>query len=338
MNEVGERDAFIALVGPTGAGKTALSLALGEMLGGEIISMDSRQVYRGMDIGTAKATLAERARIPHHGLDLIDPDESYSAGQFARDARRHILGIRSRGRVPILVGGTGFFLRSLTHPLFEEPELDPDRRGRLQAFLEGKPAAELEGWVAALDPTRARIAAEGGPQRMVRTCLVALLTGYPLSDWHSRDGGPSPLHGLVVVLAVPSDVLDRRIDERVSSMEREGLVEEVRGLLDAGYRRADPGMSGVGYREVADHLRGRGTLEEALERTRLATRQYARRQRTWFRRQLPTGALEVDGTRPVPELAREIAAEWERRGGLAGNRPDTRGGSRRRSGERVLTG
>ncbi|MDH3224597.1 MAG: tRNA dimethylallyltransferase, partial [Gemmatimonadota bacterium] len=172
----------------------------------------------------------------------------------------------------------------------------------------------------------------------VRTCMIALLTGYRLSDWHARGNEPSPLRGLVVVVGIPTDVLDRRIDERVSSMEREGLVEEVRALLDAGYRSTHPGMSGVGYREVADHVGGRATLEEALERTRLATRQYARRQRTWFRRQLPPGSIEVDGTRPIMELARGIAAEWERRGGLAGHRPDTRGGSGRRSGERALTG
>ena len=303
--------AFVAIVGPTGAGKTRLSLAVAQVLDGEIISVDSRQVYRGMDIGTAKAGLAERAVVPHHGLDLIDPDENYSAGQFARDARSWIGEIRSRGRIPILVGGTGFFLRALTHPLFEEPPMDPDRRARLQQLLESKSPLELEAWVTALDPDRSRVAAEGGRQRLVRACLLPLLTGRPLSWWHARKPGPEPLRGLVLVLTLPTDVLDRRIDERVTQMEREGLVAEVRDLLRAGYEEGCPGMSAVGYREVVEHLKGETTLQEALDETRRATRQYARRQRTWFRRQLPPGAVELDGTRPIEELTAQAVLAWE---------------------------
>ena len=303
---------FLAIVGPTGSGKTALSIAVARALEGEIISMDSRQVYRGMDIGTAKVSLADRARVPHHGLDLIDPDQAYSAGQFGRDARRWIRDVGSRRRVPVLVGGTGFFLRALTHPLFEEPPLDPDRRARLRRFLEGKSVNQLAEWVRVLDPTRGAVAEEGGRQRLVRACVLPLMTGRPLSWWHARRPGPAPLEGLVLSITVPVDVLDRRIDERVAQMEREGLVEEVRSLLQAGYGEESPGLSAVGYREVVEHLAGRTTLQESMDRTRRATRQYARRQRTWFRRQLPPGALELDGTNEVGELAAEAVAAWKR--------------------------
>ncbi|NNF28450.1 MAG: tRNA (adenosine(37)-N6)-dimethylallyltransferase MiaA [Gemmatimonadetes bacterium] len=312
MSRRPEEHAFLAIVGPTGAGKTALSLSVAQALGGEIVSMDSRQVYRGMDIGTAKVTLADRGRAPHHGLDLIDPDEIYSAGRFARDARVWIRDIRSRGRVPILVGGTGFFLRALTHPLFEEPPMDPGRRTRLQRLLEDMPVEELEEWAGALDPARSPVAKQGGRQRLVRACLLPLMTGRPLSWWHARSPGPAPLTGLVLVVAVPVEVLDRRIDERVSHMEREGLVAEVQALLHAGYGEDSPGLSAVGYREVVEHLTGRTTLQDAMERTRRATRQYARRQRTWFRRQLPSGALELDGTRPVGELTAQAVSAWRR--------------------------
>src|SRR5690606_20214232 len=142
----------LVITGPTATGKTALSIEVAAALDGEIISMDSRQVYRGMDIGTAKPTPSQRARVPHHGLDIVDPDQRYSAGRFAADARRWIAEIRARGRVPLLVGGTGFFLRALTHPLFTEPEMPEPVRGRLHRYLRALPEGELRRWLARLDP------------------------------------------------------------------------------------------------------------------------------------------------------------------------------------------
>ncbi len=177
---------FLAIVGPTASGKTDLSLEVGRRLGGEVVSMDSRQVYRGMDVGTGKVTLRERALLPHHGLDLLEPNERYSAGQFARDAREWIRGIQGRGRVPLLVGGTGFFLRALIQPMFSEPELDGERLGRLRLFLNGLPGDELREFAKVLDPRRAELAADGGKQRLTRTVEMALLTGRSLSDWHSK--------------------------------------------------------------------------------------------------------------------------------------------------------
>lgn len=311
MNPAAAPD-FLAVVGPTCTGKTGLSLRVAEVLGGEIVSMDSRQVYRGMDVGTAKVARQARARIPHHGLDLRDPDQRYGAGEFARDARRWIASIAQRGRVPVLVGGTGFYLKALADPLFEEPDLDPHRRRALERFLEAMPRADLERWVRALDPDRAKTAAAGGRHRLLRTASMALLTGRPLSWWHRRHRGPTPLRGVVCVLQVPSDVLANRIDRRVRAMVADGWVEETARLLAAGYGREAPGMSGVGYREIVDHLEGRLSLAQAVERTQAATRRYARRQRTWFRGQLGPGAATVDGVAPLESQTAAVVDAWRR--------------------------
>lgn len=302
----------LALVGPTASGKTALSLEVAERLGGEVISMDSRQVYRGMDVGTAKATAAQRARVPHHGLDLVDPDERFGAGEFGRRARRWIAEIRARDRVPLLVGGTGFFLRSLTNPIFREPPLDPERRRAVQRYLEALDPARLHDWLRALDPeTGERLRSWGGRQRLVRALELPLLTGRPLSWWH-RAAPPEapPLRPLVFVLDMPRDRLDAAIDARVSDMVDAGLVEEVRGLLERGYGEGVPGMNATGYAELIPALRGEVELGEALERVRKNTRAYSRRQVTWFRHQLPAGSVWLDATRPREDLADEIARRW----------------------------
>ena len=302
---------FLAIVGPTAAGKTALSLRVARELDGEIISMDSRQIYRGMDIGTAKATVRERSAVPHHGLDIRDPGERYSAGEFGRDARRWIAAIRARGRVPLVVGGTGFFLKVLTDPIFREPPMNPQRRRTLEGALEGLPRADLERWVRALEPVRADIAVAGGRQRMLRALSIALLTGRPLSWWHRRTPADAePLRGVVCVIEVPTEVLDARIRERVRAMVADGFADEVAGLLEAGHGRDDPGLNGVGYREMADHLEGSIGLEEAVERTRVATRRYARRQRTWFRHQLGPDTVKVDGTAPLGAQCATVVEAW----------------------------
>lgn len=304
---------FLAVAGPTCTGKTRLSLQVAKALGGEIVSMDSRQIYRGMDVGTAKVAREERAQVPHHGLDLCDPGERYGAGEFARDARRWIAEIAARGRVPVLTGGTGFYLKALVDPLFEEPPLDRRRRDALERVLATMPRAELERWVRALDPARAETAAAGGPQRLLRAASVALLTGRPLSWWHRRrPGQAAPVRGLTCVLHVPSEVLADRIDRRVHAMVAAGWVEETASLLDAGWRPEDPGMSGVGYREIAEHVEGRLSLAEAVERAQAATRRYARRQRTWFRGQLGPDAVAVNGAEPIGRQAAAVAEAWRR--------------------------
>ncbi|GMV07541.1 MAG: tRNA dimethylallyltransferase [Gemmatimonadota bacterium] len=302
---------FLALVGATASGKTALSLEVARRLDGEIISMDSRQVYRGMDVGTAKAGAAERALVPHHGLDLVDPDQRYSAGRFARDARGWIAEIRARGRVPLLVGGTGFFLKAVTDPIFAEPILDQERRESLRRYLKALPRDRMEAWTRALDPERATLAVEGGPQRMSRTLEVALLTGRPLSGWH-RTAPPDGegVTGLVVRLELPREELDRRIALRARRMVEGGLVDEVRGLLERGYALEAPGMTGTGYREVVRFLQGASTEEEMVEEIAASTRRYARRQLTWLRNQLPPGSVALDATLPLEAQVESVVSLW----------------------------
>src|SRR5690554_6286024 len=224
------RDALV-ITGPTASGKTALSIEVARRIGAEIISMDSRQVYRGMDIGTAKVTPEERGEIPHFGLDLVDPDERYSAGRFARDAHRWIREIRGRGHVPLLVGGTGFFLRALTDPLFQEPDLPVERRERLKKYLDSQSDETLMRWLEILDPeSAATLRAQGGRQRIARALEVALLTGRTL-PWWQRHAPPQmmPIHPLVFVLDLPREQLYQRINARVHDMIDAGLVDEVRG-------------------------------------------------------------------------------------------------------------
>ncbi|MFG1691345.1 tRNA (adenosine(37)-N6)-dimethylallyltransferase MiaA [Gemmatimonadota bacterium] len=302
---------FLAITGPTATGKTALSLEVAARLDGEIISMDSRQVYRGMDIGTDKVSLRERARVPHHGLDTLDPDEFYSAGQFGRDARAWIREIRARGRVPLLAGGTGFFLRSLTHPLFPEPELDRDRLLALRSYLAGLPWMKLQEWVRVLDPDRSDAAIEGGTQRVTRALEVALLSGQPLSRWHdaTRGSEEAPVPGVIVALELPREELHRRIDTRVDSMADAGFSEEVARLMEAGYGPEAPGMTGTGYREMSAYLRGDLELEAALKEMKQSTRQFARRQETWFRHQLPS-ALRLDALSPLEEQVVRVVTAW----------------------------
>ncbi|HEV2132392.1 MAG TPA: tRNA (adenosine(37)-N6)-dimethylallyltransferase MiaA [Longimicrobiaceae bacterium] len=303
----------VAIVGPTASGKTSLSIEVARRLDGEVISMDSRQVYRGMDIGTAKATPEQRTTVPHHGLDLVDPDHRFSAGQFARFGRRWIAEIQDRGRVPLLVGGTGFFLRALTHPIFREPAHDPQQRAAVERLLAGMPTEELHRWLAALDPpTAERLSRWGGRQRLNRALELPLLTGRPLSWWHANAPPEArPLRPLVFVLDLPRSRLDAVIDARVGEMVEQGLVAEVESLVHAGYGAADPGMNATGYIELLQYLQGDVSLEEALEQVRRHTRAYARRQLTWLRNQLPEGAVWLDATRATPELAEEAVQRFK---------------------------
>ncbi len=280
--------------------------------------MDSRQVYRGMDIGTDKVSLTDRARAPHHGLDLLDPDEAYSAGRFGRDARRWITDIRARGEIPILAGGTGFFLRALTHPMFREPPLDRERQVALRRVLSRRTEVELVRWLERLDPERSSAVEAGGHQRLSRAVEIATLTGRPLSWWHAH-GDPEhpPEPGVVVVLELPRERLDENIGRRADRMVERGLLDEVATLLGAGYHRDDPGMTGTGYREMVDHLEGRAPLPEAMAAMTLQTRQYARRQLTWMRRQLPH-AHRVDATRPLDRQVDAVVAIWKASGARTG--------------------
>ena len=294
------------IVGPTAVGKTAVALALATHWPVEVISADSRQVYRRLDIGTAKPTRKERARLPHHGLDVVEPGTRYSAGRFARDAASWIEEVRNRARLPLVVGGTGLYIRALAEGLFREPELDPARRRSLDAFAARLEPLELLRWAGRLDPGFQG----GGRQRAARAIEVALLTGRPLTHWQAAARLGGAIRPWYVVLTVPRQVLHQRIARRAEEMMQRGLIEEVAAVLAEGHLPSAPGLDGIGIREAVEYLHGRRGRESVAEAIAISTRQYAKRQETWFRHQLAGDVVTLDATRPPDKLAAEIARLW----------------------------
>ncbi|MGE5092182.1 MAG: tRNA (adenosine(37)-N6)-dimethylallyltransferase MiaA [Bacillota bacterium] len=296
------------IVGPTGIGKTAVALALAAHWPLEVVSSDSRQVYRRLDIGTAKPTAKERLRVPHHGIDLIEPGTRYSAGRFAREAVAWLDDIRRRGRMPVVVGGTGLYVRALAEGLFAEPPVDPARRRALDAYTARLEPIDLVRWAGRLDPRYQG----GGRQRAARVIEIALLTGHPLSWWQRSAQAQGVLEPWYIVLTAPRPVLQARIQRRAEEMVRRGLIEEAAAVLSEGHAPHAPGLDGVGIREAVEYLhgkRGRDTVAEAIA---ISTRQYAKRQETWFRHQLAGERITLDATRPPEALAAEIAQAWEK--------------------------
>jgi tRNA dimethylallyltransferase len=298
------------LVGPTAVGKTAVALALTSHWPLEVISADSRQVYRRLDIGTAKPTRKERARVPHHGVDLVDPGERYSAGHFARDAVGWLADVHRRGKLPVVVGGTGLYVRALAEGLFTEPALDPAQRRSLDAWTARLEPIELLRWAARLDPGFRG----GGRQRAARAIEVALLSGRPLTYWQQAARAQGALDPWYIVLTVPRPVLHQRIARRSEEMVRRGVIEEVAAVLAEGHQPNAPGLDGIGIREAVEYLHGARPRETVAEAITVGTRQYAKRQQTWFRHQLSGNVITLDATRPPERLAAEIAALWERAG------------------------
>ena len=297
------------IVGPTAIGKTAVAFEIARQFPITVISADSRQAYRGLNIGTAKPTLEELRTVPHRGLDVVDPGEHYSAGRFASDAAEWIRSV-PEGRQAIVVGGTGFYVRALAEGLFREPPVDNERRARFRRwarFAEG-----LGRWASRLDSGYAG----GGRQRSARAVEVALLTGRPLSWWQRQAKLESQIFPWYVRLTAPRAVLHRQIEDRVLRMLDSGLVEEVQALLERGVPPDAPGLDGVGYREVVMYLNGDLPFTELAGKIAAATRRYAKRQETWFRHQLRgSEVLLMDVTDGPTTLAARFAASWERRGG-----------------------
>jgi tRNA dimethylallyltransferase len=295
------------LVGPTGIGKTAVALALAAHWPLEVISADSRQVYRRLDIGTAKPTPKERVRVPHHGIDLIDPGTRYSAGRFTREANGWLGDIRGRGRMPVVVGGTGLYVRALAEGLFAEPPIDAARRRALDAWVSLLDPLDLVRWAGRLDAGFQG----GGRQRAARAIEVPLLTGYSLTHWQRTARAQGVLDPWYIVLTAPRPVLQARIQRRADEMVRRGLIEETAAVLSEGHAPHAPGLDGVGIREAVEYLHGKRTRESVAEAIAISTRQYAKRQETWFRHQIGPGRLTLDATRPPETLAAEIAEAWE---------------------------
>ena len=310
-----------AIVGPTASGKTTVAIELAHLVGGEIISMDSRQAYRGFAVGTAAPSPAELTAARHHGVGFLEPDERYGAGRFARLATDWIADIRGRGAVPLLAGGTGLFLRALTHPMFAEPALDEVRRGRLHAWLEGLDRDELARWAARLDPPLAACGRPADRQRAARTVELALLSGRPLTGWMAS-GRPErpPLPVAAIVLDLPAPLLRARIRRRAETLIRGGAwPREVARLLARGLD-GTRAFDALGYADIAALVRGRADIEDTIARVSAATWRYARRQRTWFRHQLPPGAVVLDGSASPGQLARRIADAWRAFGSAAPDR------------------
>lgn len=307
------RPAAIAIMGPTASGKTAFALELAERLGGEIVSVDSALVYRGLDIGAAKPTRAEQARVPHHLLDLREPWQAYSAAEFARDARVAIDGILARGGLPILAGGTGLYFHALLQGLSPMPEADPRLREAIaaEAAQRGWPALHAE--LATIDPVAAARIHATDPQRIQRALEVYRASGRPISDWQrGRTGSRLPVRVLRLALA-PRDraVLHARIEQRFDAMLDAGFLDEVRALralpqLQAHASPLDlPAIRAVGYRQAWEHLEGLTGPSEFRDRAIFATRQLAKRQWTWLRGQLD--ALWFDPMAGHAGLLRAVA-------------------------------
>lgn len=288
---------LLCLAGPTASGKSAVALCLAEQVGGEIVSVDSMQVYRGLNLGTAKPTAAERARVPHHLLDVVDVREWFDAARWCALARAAVRDIQQRGRRPILCGGTGLYFRALLEGLGKAPPADP----ALRAELAATPLENLLQELAVNDPaTYARMDRQN-LRRVIRALEVQRLTGRPFSEqqacWRTAPVNPAPMFALDRA----SEDLHARIEMRVDRMFADGLVEETRVMLADGLGENPTAQQAIGYRQIIEHLRGDRGLAETITLVKARTRQFARRQRTWLRHQSPARWLVV-GVEEAPEV------------------------------------
>ncbi len=293
----------IFIAGPTATGKSELALALAERIGGEIISVDSMQVYRGLDIGTAKPSAGERARTPHHLIDICDLPETFDAAQFVQQAQRAVAEIRSRHRRPIFCGGTGLYFKAFLEGLGEAPAtLAP-----LRTELEATPLAELLAELQARDPATYGVIDRQNPRRIVRAMEVIRLTGKPFSAQRAEWGAAAATPNYFLIQR-PGPELHARINRRVEEMFRRGLVTETQQLLERGLTENRTAMQAIGYRQVVEHLRGERGLGGTVELVKSRTRQFAKRQMTWFDRHARAQAIELKSGESVdPVLAVLVA-------------------------------
>ena len=270
----------IFIAGPTAVGKSEIAIALAEKIGGEIISVDSMQVYRGLDIGTAKPDAATQKKVPHHLIDVCDLSVSFDAAQFVQLANRAVTSIQSRNKNPIFCGGTGLYFRAFLDGLGDAPSADP----KLRAELEAAPLEKLLEELCRRDPVAFEKIDKQNPRRVIRSLEVIRTTGKPFSsmraDWSSQQTAANTLY----LLNRSAEDLHRRMNARVDEMFRRGLVEETRELLKRGLAENRNAMQSIGYRQVVEHLRGERDLAGTIELVKIRTRQFAKRQLTWFRR------------------------------------------------------
>jgi len=288
------RRGAILILGPTAVGKSSLAMGLAEHFELEIVNADALQVYRGLDIGTAKPDAEDRQRVPHHLIDILDPSEPFSAGEFKRRAEPVLEAIHSRGHVPVVVGGSGFYLRTLTRGLSPIPEVPDAVRRQVTELCDEEGFEAVRRRLKELDPETAQRVKAEDTQRTLRALEVVLGTGRGLAEWWRREppeAGPSVALklGLTLSRALLYDRIARRVDEMVAA----GWVEEVSRLLEGGGRPEWPAFQAIGYRQVVRHIRGEWSLEEALEDAARETRRFAKRQLTWFRKE--TDVVWIDG-------------------------------------------
>ena len=295
----------LTIVGATATGKSSLALAVAERTGAEIVNADALQVYRGFDLGTAKPSAEERARVPHHLLDVAAPEERFSAGRFAALAQAALADIRARGRPAIVVGGSGLYVRALCAGLAPIPPVARELRAELESRLAREGLAPLRAELEAVDPASAARLAPRDAQRTLRALEVAHGTGRPLSRWLAESASARrEWSGPRVGLTLPRAALYDRIGARVDRMIARGWLDEVRGLLASGVRAEAPAFQAIGYAQWVRHLAGEFDLEEATRQIVVATRRYAKRQQTWFRRE---PGIDWHAPEPADALADRLA-------------------------------
>ena len=303
---------LIVVCGPTATGKTRLGIELARQYGGEIVSADSMQLYRGMDIGTAKATAEERAAVPHHMLDVAEPQEDYSVARYVQEASRCCDDILARGKLPVIVGGTGLYIDSLLSGRdFADTQEDKALRERLDAEYEALGGTAMLERLRQIDPERAARLHPADRRRIVRALEIFALTGLTITEHDARTRRQPPRYeaARIVLSYAERAALYARIDGRVDEMLRQGLFAEVEGLLAAGLSPDCTAMQAIGYKEAAMALRGEVSREEAAERIKLASRRYAKRQLTWFNRAPDALHIQWDGA-PDFALARRLSTEF----------------------------
>jgi tRNA dimethylallyltransferase len=310
------RPPLLVLVGPTGVGKTAVAVRLAGQIGMEVVSADSRQVYRGLDIGTGKPTAEERAAVPHHLVDVVDPDERYHAARFRADALAAIAAVRGRGRLPVVVGGTGLYVRALLRGLAPAPPADPALRAELERFAAEHGAPGLHARLAAVAPETARRLHPNDRVRIVRALEIQARPGGTPQDTGTGDWAVAPRGWRLVMLGLgrARAQLNAAIAERARSMLARGMMDEVRRLIEAGHQPGRPPMDGIGYRQLALALEGRMAVEEALRLMIRDTTRYAKRQMTWFQREAEIRWLDVDAAGGVEGTAEAVQKHITREG------------------------
>lgn len=308
---------LIIIAGPTAAGKTKTSIALAKMTGGEIISADSMQVYRHMDIGSAKVMPKERQGVPHHLIDVLEPTEEFNVVRFQALAKEAMKEIYARGRIPVLVGGTGFYIQSVLYDIdFTENEGDPACRRELERLAAEQGNEALYRLLADIDPEAAETLHPNNVKRIVRALEYHRLTGRKISEHNQEQRGKSsPYDAYYFVLTMDRSTLYQRIDRRVELMLEQGLVEEVVKLKEMGLTKNDVSMQGLGYKEILAYLEGETTLEEAVYTIKRDTRHFAKRQLTWFRREPEAVWIDCDpGRRTAENIADELLTYISGRG------------------------